>query len=360
MKSFGAVGTILAGAAIFASSVTAATASTIDPIVIKVSHRPHVDCIDKPNPIIHVGQTLLLQNKSDGIVRTCTRRLPEMVRADRSHSFIRGVAYQQDYNANASAASNADYTDPLADVDACNRDIPYLVKLRTNVIRTYAVDPTKDHSGCMNAFAAAGIYIISDLSTPSQSINRNTPSWTTDLYQRYTDLIADLSQYNNVIGFFAGNEVSNSINTTAASAFVKAAVRDSKYYIAQKVSRPMYVGYATYDGDIRSQLAEYFNCGPTTDSIDFWGYNVYSWCGDSSYTASGYDERTAFFRDYSVPTFFAEYGCINPSPRQFTEVQALYGSQMTGVWSGGIVYMYFQEKNNYGTFHGAPNLQRLI
>lgn len=200
----------------------------------------------------------------------------------------------------------------------------------------------------MNALAAAGIYVISDLSDPTLSINRNDPSWDTALYARYTGLVDNLSQYNNVIGFFAGNEVSDQVNTTAASAFVKAAVRDTKAYIASKGYRPMGVGYATYDGAIRDELAQYFNCGPTSDSIDFWGYNVYSWCGDSSYTESQYDQRTAFFSNYSVPAFFAEYGCNTVEPRTWTEVAALYGPQMSPVFQGGIVYQYFQSENNYG------------
>lgn len=205
----------------------------------------------------------------------------------------------------------------------------------------------------MNAFADAGIYVLSDLSAPTTagSINRDDPEWTTDIFSRYTALIDNLSQYPNTLGFFAGNEVSNSVNTTAAAAFVAAAVRDSKYYISQKVdSRPLYVGYATSDDvSIRDQIADFLNCNSdVANNVDFFGYNIYSWCGDSSYAQSGYQERTEFFQDYSVPVFFAEYGCNDPEPRMFTEVQALFSEPMTSVWSGGIVYMYFQETNNYG------------
>lgn len=272
---------------------------------------------------------------------------------------MRGVAYQQDYVANGTVSQNADYTDPLADYSACKRDIPYLKRLRTNVIRTYAVNPESDHTACMNAFADAGIYVISDLSAPTTlgSINRNSPEWTTDLFSRYTALIDDLSQFENTLGFFAGNEVTNSQNTTGAAAFVKAAVRDSKYYIAQNVNRPLYVGYATSDDTgIRDQVADYMNCeSDTSNNVDFYGYNIYSWCGDSTYQQSGYAERTEFFESYSVPVFFAEYGCNEVEPRPFTEVAALFSEPMTSVWSGGIVYQYFQETNNYGLVNVQDN-----
>ena len=191
--------------------------------------------------------------------------------------------------------------------------------------------------------------MISDLSDPDLSIDRNDPSWTTDLFARYTSVVDELAQYNNTIGFFAGNEVSNTISTSDASAFVKAAVRDTKKYIKEKGYRSMGVGYATADvSSIRENMADYFDCGDSEDTIDFWGYNIYSWCGNSTYAKSGYQDRTEEFANYSVPVFFAEYGCNEVTPREFTEVKALYGDTMAEVWSGGIVYMYFQEANNYG------------
>ncbi|CAG7926865.1 unnamed protein product [Penicillium olsonii] len=256
--------------------------------------------------------------------------------------YMRGVAYQQ-------TADGDDYTDPLADATACARDVPIMKELRTNVIRTYAINASADHSACMKLLSEAGIYLISDLSDPSQSIDRSDPSWETSLYTRYTSVIDELSQYNNTIGFFAGNEVSNTVATSDASAFVKAAVRDMKKYIKQKGYRSMGVGYATADvSAIRENMADYFDCEESDETIDFWGYNIYSWCGTSSYSASGYKDRTEEFSNYSVPVFFAEYGCNDVTPRKFTEVQALYGDTMAEVWSGGIVYMYFQETNNYG------------
>lgn len=221
-------------------------------------------------------------------------------------------------------------------------------QLETNTIRVYAIDPKQDHSKCMQLLQNAGIYLIVDLGEPTDSINRDTPEWNLELYARYTSVVDALQSYSNVLGFFAGNEVSNSPNNTQASAFVKAAVRDIKAYIKQKNYRPIGVGYATNDDETRTNLANYFDCGTAEESIDFWGYNIYSWCGDSDIVKSSYQERTQEFSTYNVPSFFAEYGCNVVQPRIFTEVGALFGPQMTPVWSGGILYMYFQETNNFG------------
>ncbi len=234
-----------------------------------------------------------------------------------------------------------------------------MAQLQTNTIRVYALDPTKNHDQCMQMLAAAGIYVVADLGEPTNSINRDSPQWNQAIYQRYTAVVDNLAKYTNTLGFFAGNEVTNMANNTEASAFVKAAVRDVKAYIVQKKYRPLGVGYATNDDDQRTELAQYFNCGDPSASIDFWGYNIYSWCGQSSYRESHYQERTQEFSTYNVPVFFAEYGCNTEGAREFDEVAALYGNEMTKVWSGGIVYMYYQEANDYGQCPYRPAVARL-
>ncbi|KAF2129416.1 carbohydrate-binding module family 43 protein [Dothidotthia symphoricarpi CBS 119687] len=273
-----------------------------------------------------------------------------------SQFFLKGVAYQQNYSPNGSTSTNATYTDPLADATGCARDIPYMKQIYTNIIRVYAIDPTKDHDECMAQLASADIYVIADLGEPGTSIESNDPVWDVTLYNRYISVIDSLQKYKNVLGFFAGNENVSSGNQTAAAAFVKAAVRDAKGYInSQGYRSTLGVGYATADVPTRDELAHYFACEPdSTNStqIDFWGYNVYSWCGDSDYSTSSYGERVDFFSDYPVPAFFAEYGCIEgidggATHRPFTEVEVLYGN-MTKVFSGGIVYEWFMGTNDYG------------
>ena len=226
-------------------------------------------------------------------------------------------------------------------------------ELDTNVVRVYQVDPDSDHSQCMALLQNAGIYVLSDLSNPQASINRNSPAWNLDLSTHYQNVVDEMAQYSNVIGFFVGNEVTNNVSDTMASAFVKAAVRDVKAYIKTKNYRWMGVGYAADDAStIRNDVANYFNCGPPEESVDFYGYNVYSWCGNKGFENSGYNRIIDFFTGYSVPVLFAEYGC-NQVPeggagRIWEETTALYSANMSAVIAGGIVYEYFNDVNDYG------------
>jgi len=252
---------------------------------------------------------------------------------------IQGVAYQ--YPA-------ADTIDPLATSAGCQRDIPHLLDIRTNLISVYAVDPTQDHSDCMNMLADAGIYVLLDLANSSYAINRASPAWDVSLYDHYTSVVDEFASYTNVLGFVVGNEVANNASNSDADAFVKAAVRDMKSYIKSKNYRAVPIGYAADDAaDIRYQVANYFDCGDSDTTIDFYGLNNYEWCGQATFQSSGYAARTAEFASFNIPVFLSEYGC-NDDTRYFTEVQAIFGPDMAEVWSGGVVFEYFQDINDYG------------
>lgn len=123
-----------------------------------------------------------------------------------------------------------------------------------------------------------------------------------------------------------------------------------KQYIAKHVDRPIPVGYSAADvAENRMQQAHYFNCGDDADArADFYGVNDYSWCGQSSFAESSYREKVQNFTDYSIPIFLSEYGCNTQGPRPFTEIEAIYGPEMTPVFSGGLVYEYSMDTNKYG------------
>lgn len=53
--------------------------------------------------------------------------------------------------------------DPLVDTTQCQLDAALMKQLGANSIRVYHVDASEDHSGCMSAFADAGIYAWIDL-----------------------------------------------------------------------------------------------------------------------------------------------------------------------------------------------------
>jgi hypothetical protein len=72
---------------------------------------------------------------------------------------VKGIAYQLTEN------------DPLIDTNQCTRDASLMKTLGANTIRVYHVDPTADHSGCMAAFANAGIYLFLDLDTFTTQID---------------------------------------------------------------------------------------------------------------------------------------------------------------------------------------------
>lgn len=70
--------------------------------------------------------------------------------------------------------------------------------------------------------------------------------------------------------------------------------------------------------------------------------------GNDSFETTGYVDYVRDYSNYSAPFIFTEYGCNKVLPRIFREVDSIYGPNMDNFLSGGFVYEWSQEDNNYG------------
>lgn len=288
--------------------------------------------------------------------------------------YIKGVAYQEAAPIAESTAANDDnggfpepdsFTDPLALPDACTRDVANFRDLGINTVRVYSVNSSLNHDACMSSFSNAGIYVILDLALPlNGSINRAQPSWDVGLLDLYASTIDVFSRYDNLLAVNIANEVVTQPSNANAAPFIKAAVRDIKAYLRSKNSNVL-VSYSSTDGPSgvnqwRDMLAYYLTCGSADTSVDIYGLNSYSWCGNSSYTASGYNTLTSDFSSLPVPAYLAEFGCVEnvgTNNRPWTEVAALFSAPMTDTFSGGVAFSYFPQDTgpDYGLVSVSGN-----
>lgn len=268
--------------------------------------------------------------------------------------FMKGVDYQP-----GGSAAYKGGSDPLSDPEICARDIFLFQQLGVNTIRVYSVDPHIDHNECMTMLAAAGIYLVLDVNSPLEHQHLyDMEPWTTytPMYlQHIFEVVEVFSGYDNVLAFLSGNEVVHTKGSEMRSpGYVKAVTRDLKNYIEKNIHRKIPVGYSNADHlEFRVSLAEFLACGE--GSVDFFAINSYQWCGKNTFEGSGYDKLVEHYGNYSLPVFFSEYGCNEVRPRLFQETAALYSDKMTGVFSGGLIYEFTQEKNDYGIVEVASN-----
>lgn len=241
---------------------------------------------------------------------------------------IPGIAYQ---------LSEAD---PLLNTAQCTMDANLMKSLGANAIRVYHVDSSQDHSGCMTAFANAGIYLFVDLDTFSTYILQDAPAWNSTQQSAYEAVMDEFQKYPNTAGFFIGNEVLTDPTKTEVAVYIKEAVTNLKAYEKSKGYRTIPVGYSHADvSSLRPNFQNYLACGGnSSESIDFFGLNSYEWCGSSSYMQSGYQTLTQEVMQYPIPIFFSETGCNTPEPRTFADQSAIFGPQMDPYWSGSIIY----------------------
>ncbi|RYP72088.1 hypothetical protein DL771_004419 [Monosporascus sp. 5C6A] len=174
------------------------------------------------------------------------------------------------------------------------------------------------------------------------SINRVNPEWTIQLFYNWSATIHAFAGYDNTLAFTVGNEV---IEDTP---YAKAAVRDLKAFREQRGYRTIPLAYAAVDSVLlRKVTAEYLACGDPSEAIELFGMNVYSWCGQSDYCKSKFDELYEAFQETNIRLVFSETRC-NFEERNFGEVAAILGPVFQAVFSGSVVYTWAQEASGYG------------
>lgn len=261
---------------------------------------------------------------------------------DGERFYIRGVAYQP--------GGAADAQDPLLDIESLTRDIENFKTLGINTIRVYTIDNSANHDEGMGMLADAGIYLALDVNTPKFSLNRANAylSYNENYLQSVFATVDQFANYTNTLLFFSGNEVINDQKTTGVAPFIRSTTRDIKNYINARGYRTIPVGYSSADvsENIEQQL-QYFDCGDDSSAGDFFAFNDYSWCDPSDFVTSGWQAKVEKYSGYRMPIFMSEFGCIEDE-RAWGEVAALYSTNMSSVFSGGIAYEYSYETNGYG------------
>lgn len=151
--------------------------------------------------------------------------------------------------------------------------------LGANSIRVYHAETDKDHDGCMSAFEDAGIYVWIDLDNGDDYIlpdDSNVPRWTKTQLQKYQAQMDAFQGYDNLAGFFVGNEMLTTGADSIAAPYIKSAARDLKAYRDKQGYRPIPIGYSAADiPDLRPNLQNYLACGSdSSENVDFYSLNV--------------------------------------------------------------------------------------
>lgn len=270
-------------------------------------------------PLLYLPSPSRAQNSSRAANNSSSRVSIRQDSKDQSDDL--GVAYQ------------GTPADPLVDTKQCQLDAKAMESIGTNSIRVYHVDPNADHDGCMSAFNDAGIYIWLDLDTFETAIVQATPTWTKDQFTAFAKVMDEFQPYDNLGGFWIGNEVINNLGGSPSAPYIKAAVADMKSYLSAKGYRQIPIGYSAADiAELRPMLQNYLACAEPDQAIDFYGLNSYEWCGAATYDTSGYGGLQAMALGYNIPIFFSETGCNVGGERTFNDQKAIFGPKMIDTW----------------------------
>ncbi|KAI6818279.1 hypothetical protein KC340_g3317 [Hortaea werneckii] len=278
------------------------------------------------------------------------------------------------------------HIDPLADdyLGELKKDIPLLRDLGLNTISVGNLSPSNSHTAALQLLEQNGIYVLinifSSISPPPDPMVHGGVQFdaTSDPKPYYTltsvletfPLLDELAEHPNVLGFAVDAEVVTSPVLTPLATVFRACIRDSKKFLARRGKRAVPVGVATSQNQsFQRTMVQYFSAGGSGSSssseasthealeapiipgrADFIAYDNWAWAGKSDFQMSGWKNEVEMYEKLTrTPMLFNAYGTNVSGTRVWNEVLCLYSPEMTGVFSGGFAYTFFEYgKRKYG------------
>ncbi|KAK4542268.1 hypothetical protein LTR36_006921 [Oleoguttula mirabilis] len=293
---------------------------------------------------------------------------------DGERFFVKGISYIP-RRPDAERFDRAATLDPLTSdrVEGLEQDIARLHELGLNSISVQNLDPSKDHAKALRLLEKEGIYVVVTIcdtieaphlrSTTLPGYNNDfdtTPHYSRHMIRKTLALVDQLAAHPNILGFTVSGD---SVNTPSVTKIAEVAcIRDIKHFLHLRRGRRVPVGVSAPDRlTLRLAHLQYFAAGEPSERADYFAPACWSWAGQSSFQVSGWKHMVeAFGRASPIPMFLNGYGTNLVKPRGWSEVLCLHSPDMTGVFSGGFTYTFFDyAKTGYGVLALGEDGQRV-
>ncbi|TKA29471.1 hypothetical protein B0A50_03484 [Salinomyces thailandicus] len=260
--------------------------------------------------------------------------------------------------------------DPLSDahLPELKKDIPYLKELGVNCISVEALDPTQSHTAAMNLLEQHGLYVLvqlfSDLHPPRNPTVHHSEEPSApppaphypraSLLVTFT-LVAPLTTHPNLLACTVDASSLTAPGDTPFATVYRACIRDTKHFLHLHLHhghapsrRQIPIGITTaHTPSLHASLLRYFTAGAPAARADFFGGENWSWVGPSDFQMSGWKAMVEMYEAQGiprVPMILAGFGTkCGGSGRVWDEVSCLFGAEMTGWFSGGVVYRFLED-----------------
>jgi hypothetical protein len=215
-----------------------------------------------------------------------------------------------------------------------------------NVVHVPYLDPSRDHSVCMNAFADAGIYVLAYLAF---SVDSPTHGYTDRTLALSIGIVDSLASFPNTLGFLIGHA-----STAQDVPLIKGCLRDIRQHVLDRKYRDILFGWTVdYNSTApeRDTLDVMMCSEPRTDFLGLATQDIRL----ANCTPTEEILRAAeSFTDTTVPVFIVYSGCMTDGSGDWDYVSKSYSENITTTLSGVVVDEYFKGIYDSGPSYGKP------